>query len=41
MGDSEIMRDIRKKNWFWIENALVDREDIGAMEKLIYMLLAR
>ena len=35
------MRDIRKKNWFWIENALVDREDIGAMEKLIYMLLAR
>ena len=36
-----MMRDIRKKNWFWIENALVDREDIGAMEKLIYMLLAR
>ena len=35
------MRDIRKKNWFWIENALVDREAIGAMEKLIYMLLAR
>ena len=35
------MRDIRKKNWFWIENALVDREDIGTMEKLIYMLLAR
>ena len=35
------MRDIRKKNWFWIENGLVDREDIGAMEKLIYMLLAR
>lgn len=36
-----MMRDIRTKNWFWIENALVDREDIGAMEKLIYMLLAR
>ncbi len=35
------MRDIREKNWFWIENDLVDREDISAMEKLIYMLLAR
>ena len=35
------MRDIRKKDWFWLDNALVDREDIGAMEKLIYMMLAR
>lgn len=35
------MRDIREKNWFWLDNALVDREDIGAMEKLVYMLLAR
>lgn len=35
------MRDIREKNWFWLENDLVDREDIAAMEKLIYMLLAR
>lgn len=35
------MRDIREKNWFWLENDLVDREDITAMEKLIYMLLAR
>nr|DAV08141.1 MAG TPA: hypothetical protein [Caudoviricetes sp.] len=35
------MRDIREKNWFWLENDLVDREDISAMEKLIYMLLAR
>lgn len=35
------MRDIREKNWFWIENDLVDRSDIGAMEKLIYMILAR
>ena len=35
------MRDIRQKNWFWLDNALVDREDIGAMEKLIYMMLAR
>lgn len=35
------MRDIREKNWFWLENDLVDREDISGMEKLIYMLLAR
>ena len=35
------MRDIRKKDWFWLDNTLVDREDIGAMEKLIYMVLAR
>ncbi len=37
----EEIREKRTKGWFWIENALVDREDIGAMEKLIYMLLAR
>lgn len=35
------MRDIREKDWFWLDNALVDREDIEAMEKLIYMMLAR
>ena len=35
------MRDISNKNWFWIENELIDREDISGMEKLMYMTLAR
>ena len=36
-----MMRDIRTKNWFWIENSLIDREDLEAYEKLIYMALVR
>lgn len=36
-----MMRDIRTKNWFWIENSLIDREDLEPYEKLIYMTLAR
>lgn len=35
------MRDIREKGWFWIENDLIDREDLSAYEKLLYMTLAR
>ena len=35
------MRDIRQKGWFWLENNLIDREDIEAYEKLLYMALAR
>ena len=35
------MRDIRETNWFWIDNALIDREDITAGEMLLYMVLAR
>lgn len=35
------LRDKRKKNWFYIENAVVDREDLSSNEKLIYMALAR
>lgn len=35
------MRDIRKMNWFWIDNAIFEREDIEPLEKLIYMALAR
>ena len=35
------MRDIREKNWFWLENDLVDREDLKPMERLLYMVLAR
>ena len=37
----EKIRENRTKGWFWVENALIDREDIGAYEKLIYMALAR
>lgn len=35
------MRDIREKGWFWIENELIDRTDLNAYEKLLYMTLAR
>lgn len=35
------MRDIRKKGWFWIENSLIDRDDLNPYEKLLYMALAR
>lgn len=36
-----IMKDVRQKGWFWLENNLIDREDIEAYEKLLYMALAR
>lgn len=35
------MRDIRKKGWFWIDNSLIDRDDLNPYEKLLYMTLAR
>ena len=35
------MRDIRNKGWFWIENSLIDRDDLNLYEKLLYMTLAR
>ena len=35
------MKDIRQKGWFWLENNLIDREDLEAYEKLLYMALAR
>ena len=35
------MRDIRSKGWFWIENSLIDRDDLNPYEKLLYMTLAR
>ena len=35
------MRDIREKNWFWIENDLIDRTDLDMSEKFMYMILAR
>ena len=35
------MRDIRNKGWFWIENSLIDRDDLNPYEKLLYMTLTR
>ena len=37
----EDIKDGRKKGWFWLENALVDREDLNPYERLLYMVLAR
>lgn len=42
MGENGItITDNRKKGWFWIENALLEREDLNCYEKLIYVTLAR
>lgn len=35
------MRDIRIKNWFWVENELIDRVDLSFEVKAMYMILAR
>lgn len=35
------MRDMREKNWFWLDNALVDRKDLNIYEKMLYVCLAR
>ncbi|HCQ5581948.1 TPA: helix-turn-helix domain-containing protein [Clostridioides difficile] len=37
----ELLKDARKKEWFWLENDLVDREDLTIYEKMIYIVLAR
>lgn len=35
------MRDKRDKDWFWLENDIVDRTDLEPLERLLYMVLAR
>ncbi len=35
------MRDKRQKDWFWVDNALVDRRDLNLYEKMLYICLAR
>ena len=35
------MRDMRERDWFWIENDLIDRTDINIYEKMLYICLAR
>lgn len=35
------MRDLREKDWFWLDNALIDRTDLNLYEKMLYACLAR
>lgn len=37
----ELLKDSRKRGWFWAENNLVDREDLTIYEKMIYIVLIR
>ncbi|HHQ8671954.1 conserved phage C-terminal domain-containing protein [Clostridioides difficile] len=37
----ELLKDSRKRDWFWVENNLIDREDLTIYEKMIYMTLVR
>ena len=38
---SRELRERREKDWFWIDNALVDRKDLNIYEKMLYICLAR
>ena len=35
------MRDRRDRDWFWLDNAVVDRTDLNIYEKMLYMCMAR
>lgn len=35
------MRDKRQRDWFWVDNALVDRRNLNLYEKMLYICLAR
>jgi len=35
------LRDGRVRNWFYLENDLLDREDLSIYEKMIYIVIAR
>ncbi|MCL4415758.1 MAG: helix-turn-helix domain-containing protein [Actinobacteria bacterium] len=35
------LRDGRVKNWFYLENELLDRQDLSIYEKMIYIVIAR
>ncbi|MFL1471466.1 conserved phage C-terminal domain-containing protein [Paraclostridium bifermentans] len=37
----KLLKDIRKKDWFFVENELIDRDDLTIYEKMIYIVLAR
>lgn len=35
------LRDNRGKNWLWLENLLIDRDDLDLYEKMVYIVLCR
>jgi predicted transcriptional regulator len=40
MGNDNL-RDDRVKNWFYLENDLLDRQDLNIYEKTVYIVIAR
>ena len=41
MMSKDNLRDGRVKNWFYLENELLDREDLTIYEKTVYIVIAR
>jgi hypothetical protein len=39
--NNDNLRDGRVKNWFYLENDLLDRQDLNIYEKMIYIVIAR
>lgn len=37
----DLLKDKRQKDWFWIENKIIDNEELTIYEKMIYMVLVR
>ncbi|HFL3855704.1 conserved phage C-terminal domain-containing protein [Clostridioides difficile] len=37
----ELLKDSRKRDWFWIENSLIDNLELSIYEKMIYIVLVR
>ncbi|MBY1917997.1 helix-turn-helix domain-containing protein, partial [Clostridioides difficile] len=37
----DLLRDARKKDWFWLENDLIDNLNLNVYEKMTYIVLAR
>lgn len=36
-----LLKDKRKTNWFWIQNEIIDSEELTIYEKMVYMVLVR
>ena len=41
MMSKDNLRDGRVRNWFYLENDLLDREDLTIYEKTVYIVIAR
>ncbi|MCC0764972.1 conserved phage C-terminal domain-containing protein [Clostridioides sp. ES-S-0006-03] len=37
----ELLKDFRRRDWFWIENGLIDDASLNIYEKMIYIVLTR